>query len=130
MALGSQMANLIGGPPPAAAVLGESNPKPAQMAPKISSVFPEEKTMAQINAAPAGGPPDTSAMSHKERVLAMKAYRTSQENGGAALAPTIQKQFTAGRNDGLTHTSESSIGDRPSSRVLAPPGGRSTFTLG
>ncbi|KAJ1624985.1 hypothetical protein T492DRAFT_1042998 [Pavlovales sp. CCMP2436] len=94
----------------------------------MANILNDTNAMPMPQATMASGPPDTSEMSHKERIAAMKTYRSTMENGGVPLP--VQKQFTAGKNDGMTHTSECSIGERPSSRVLAPPGGRSTFTLG
>lgn len=122
MQKGSQMAHILR----SGNVLGDANEKHAP-AREISSVFPAQSASLFGESQ---AKPDTSEMTHKERIAAMKAYRTSNENGGAAAAPSIVKQFTAGRGDGITHTSECSIGDRPSSRVLAPPGGKSNFTLG
>jgi hypothetical protein len=119
MSNGSQMASLFGG-----GVLGETNVR--TVAPPISNVFGSSKAPLDLD----DSRPDTSNMSHKERIAAMKAYRSTLENGGVAAAPALTKQLTAGHMDGLTHTSECSIGDRPSSRVLAPPGGRSTFVMG
>lgn len=118
MSSGSQMASLFDG-----GVLSESNVR--AVAPPISNVFGGKAPLDLDDSRP-----DTSNMSHKERLAAMKAYRSTVENAGAAAVPALTKQLTAGHNDGLTHTSECSIGDRPSSRVLAPPGGRSTFVMG
>lgn len=126
MAMGGNMANLLAYKDAVPApVLGLANQSPV---PEPTSVPPAKQDALLAS----GGPPDTSEMTHKQRIAAMKAYRTSQENVGAfgGAPPAVQKQFTAGKNDGLTHTSESNIGERPSSRVLAPPGGKSTFTLG
>lgn len=128
--LGSQMASLLSRP-----VFGDTNTGSAQTA---APLFPdtEEKT---------DGPPDTTNMTHKERVAAMRAFRTHQENVSAAgpqagvksqgqWPPALTKQNTAGMREGGVggeqRTLECSIGDRPSSRVLAPPGGRSNITFG
>lgn len=122
MTAGGNMASLLGNS--SAANVTANRPPPRE----ISSVFPSKVEIQSASA----GPPDTSAMTHKERVAAMKAFRNSQENfGGASVGvPSLQKQLTAGKNDDASHTTECSIGDRPSSRVLAPPGGKSNFTFG
>eukprot|EP00306_Pavlova_sp_CCMP459_P009443 CAMPEP_0185190976 /NCGR_PEP_ID=MMETSP1140-20130426/13321_1 /TAXON_ID=298111 /ORGANISM="Pavlova sp., Strain CCMP459" /LENGTH=297 /DNA_ID=CAMNT_0027757655 /DNA_START=43 /DNA_END=936 /DNA_ORIENTATION=+ len=124
MARGSQMASLLGGSAPLHEVGAQANvmDQPAPTSAVTKAHLPaQDKT---------DGPPDTSNMSHKERIAAMKQYRLTQENGGMAIAPAVTKQVTAGRNDGVQHTTENSMGDRPSSRVLAPPGGKSNFTFG
>eukprot|EP00304_Pavlova_gyrans_P015950 CAMPEP_0206033236 /NCGR_PEP_ID=MMETSP1466-20131121/504_1 /ASSEMBLY_ACC=CAM_ASM_001126 /TAXON_ID=44452 /ORGANISM="Pavlova gyrans, Strain CCMP608" /LENGTH=289 /DNA_ID=CAMNT_0053407421 /DNA_START=17 /DNA_END=886 /DNA_ORIENTATION=- len=121
MKIGSQMASLLGGGDQHH-VLAE---KPSANIPPRSAPFAQPIKQAPMTAG--GGPPDTSEMSHKERVAAMKEYRMTQE-GNEPLG--LQRQFTAGMNDGQSHTTECSIGDRPSSRVLAPPGGKSNFTFG
>lgn len=117
MTAGGNMANLLGG--------NNGGNIAANQPPQreVTSVLPSGPAMPCSGPAP----PDTSEMSHKERVAAMKAYRTVQENSGA---PALHKQYTAGKNDGVSHTTECSIGERPSSRVLAPPGGKSNFTFG
>lgn len=99
--------------PRAPAVLQEPNGPPRA---------PDEPPGAVATAAP--GPPDTTDMTHKERLAALKAYRLQQENGHSAQATAEIPRKP------LPTWVEPVTGERPSSRVLKPPGGASNFTFG
>lgn len=74
-------------------------------------------------------------MTHQERLKAMREKRFEQQDGAANIGGSVLPE-TAGAStrsaDGksLATVNGGGIADRPSSKVLAPPGGATTIQLG
>ena len=81
---------------------------------------------------------NTDDMTHAERLKAMRAKRFAEQDAASGVPgnfePTGTELFGARIADAdqrsLATVNGGGIGERPSSKVLAPPGGRSSITLG
>lgn len=76
-------------------------------------------------------PPDTSNMTHEERLKALQQWRYEQEKAstpveGGEVAPGTQAE----KARTLNTMQGGGISERPSTRIHAPPGGKSNISFG
>jgi hypothetical protein len=73
------------------------------------------------------------SMTHEERLKAMRQARFDKQDAAAGVEGAIITDAAGGRlQDGksLATVNGGGIADRPSSKVLAPPGGKTSIMLG